>query len=57
MKEDWEMDVEHVHQALISAREYGLEVEVMYTALRTLKEFPDTSIADALNQALLDWDV
>lgn len=57
MKEEWETDVEHVHQALISAKEYGLEVEVMYTALRTLKEFPDTSIADALNQALLDWDV
>ena len=47
----------NVDDTLKSARRYGLEVEVISTALIFLKENPTMQIEYALHVALQDWDV
>ena len=39
------------------AEDYGLLVEVIYTALKEMKEFPNSSPLLCMQVALEDWDV
>jgi len=42
---------------LDNTKRYGLEVEVIYFALKHMKEFPESSPLLALQIAAKDWDV
>jgi hypothetical protein len=44
-------------EVLDNTKRYGLEIEVIYTALKHIKEFPDSSPLLALQIAAKDWDV
>ena len=57
-----ESDVQRISVALESARKYGLEAEVMWSAMRTYEKFhktaPETyTIEWALECAFNDWDI
>ena len=47
--------MESVKLALRQAKEYGLETEVVYTALWYIKNNPQSTIAAALEYALGEW--
>ena len=44
-----------VSDCLSEAIEYGLETEVVYTALQTMKEYPQLSISEAIKVGLNEW--
>ena len=46
-----------VKNALDRASKYNLQVEVMASAMYELKENPDITIAQAIDEALHDWDL
>ena len=48
-------ELEYVKYVLHSAKIYGLEAEVMYTALSSMKEDPDMSIMQALDYGFIEW--
>lgn len=56
-KESLSETSENVMYCLQAASKYGLEVEVIATAMVYIKENPDKSIEDALNVGLSDWDI
>ena len=49
--------MDDVAQALKFAGEYGLETEVVATAMLFLKENPEATINEALHVGLSDWDI
>lgn len=49
--------MEDIADMLELAREYGLEAEVVYSALEAMKANPDLETEDALAEGLLEWDV
>lgn len=48
-----ELDI--VHAFLVDARKYGLVSEVVYFALKYMKENPDKTIEDAMNYGYYEW--
>lgn len=42
---------------LRAAAEWGLECEVVYSALEVMKANPTVSIAEAINGGCMEWDV
>jgi len=46
-----------VKNALDRASKYNLQVEVMASIMYELKENPDITIAQAIDEALHDWDI
>ena len=44
-------------ECITRAESHGLLVEVVYTALKEMKEYPNSSPLLALQIALEDWDV
>jgi len=46
-----------VKSALDRASKYNLQVEVMASIMYELKENPDITIAQAIDEALHDWDL
>jgi hypothetical protein len=48
-------EMQLIGDMLDSALEYGLEVEVIYWALRYIKENPDTSPAQAFALGVTEW--
>ena len=49
--------IDLVGDALAEARPYGLEIEVMASAMQMLKKNPEMEISVALQNALTDWDI
>jgi len=56
-EENFAYDLSNVSLTLKKAKEQGLEVEVITSALRILKSNPEMSIKDALVCGLKEWDV
>lgn len=50
-------ELEFTNEALIVAKDYNLESEVVWSALKAMKEHPEWSIEDALIHALVEWDI
>ena len=50
-------DLEAVNEALETAHDYNLELEVVWSALRAVKNDPSLSIADAMAMGLNEWDL
>ena len=50
-------EFEVVANALELAKEYSMEIEVLTTAFRNIKENPELTIQQALSYALADWDI
>jgi hypothetical protein len=48
-------EIEDVYKALDRASESGLEAEVILWALYHMRENPNASIADCLNDGLREW--
>ena len=48
-------NMETINNALNGAAEYGLEVEVVYWALKAIKENPSLSIEEAIEIGFLEW--
>jgi predicted RNA methylase len=48
-------EIEFIGYMLDSALEYGLEVEVIYWALKYMKENPTTSPAEAFALGVAEW--
>ena len=48
---------ELVGQTLNEAAPYGLEIEVMASAMQKLQKTPGMDISVALQNALTDWDI
>lgn len=46
-----------IHTVLLNAADYGLEAEVVATAMIYLKENPKATIEEALEVGLQDWDI
>lgn len=57
MKEDKELasEMQAISDMLDSALEYGFEVEVIYWALRYMKENPDSTPAQAFALGVAEW--
>jgi len=49
--------IDLVGQAMSEAHPYGLEIEVISTALQMLQKNPGMDISVALQNALIDWDI
>jgi hypothetical protein len=49
--------IDLVGQTLHEANPYGLEIEVMATAIQMLKRNPEMDISVALQNAMTDWDI
>jgi len=49
--------IDLVGQTIHGARLYGLEIEVMASAMQMLKKNPEMEISVALQNALIDWDI
>lgn len=52
-----EEEFNYTKEVLQRATEYGLEVEVIYSALRELKTNPKLTISEALIIGLEEWDL
>ena len=56
---DYEQEIDHnlvdVSDCLVGAIDYKLETEVVYTALKYMKENPDSTISDAINYGYNEW--
>lgn len=48
-------DIETIREVLDSAQIYGLQVEVVYSALLAIKEHPDLPIKDAISFGYYEW--
>lgn len=48
-------DIETIRKVLDSAQIYGLQVEIVYSALLAIKERPDLSIQDAISFGYYEW--
>lgn len=53
--EQSKLDRDWIKFALNEAREHGLEVEVVYDALLTMKEDSTLGIGEAMKQGLYEW--
>jgi len=49
--------IDLVGQALHEASEYGLQIEVMASAMQQLQKNPGMDISVALQNAMLEWDL
>ncbi len=49
--------VDLVGQAMHEAQPYGLEIEVMASAMQQLQKNPGMDVSVALQNALQDWDI
>jgi len=49
--------IDLVGQALHEAAEYGLQIEVMASAMQQLQKNPGMDISVALQNAMLEWDL
>jgi hypothetical protein len=49
--------MDQVGQALSEARPYGLQIEVMASAINNIKKDPDMDVSVALQNAMQDWDI
>lgn len=49
------IDMQQVDDCLDIAKEQGLEVEVVFWALRYMKQDPSLTIAAAINLGLQEW--
>jgi hypothetical protein len=56
-KQDLAEIVELVFQTLEQASEYGLEAEIIATAMQKLQKNPDMDISVALQSAMIEWDI
>ncbi|MFA5934964.1 MAG: hypothetical protein WC827_03715 [Candidatus Paceibacterota bacterium] len=52
-----ENDIEMVHNLLNYARDFNLVDEVVYSALKEMKDCPHLEIKEALQRACDEWDV
>jgi hypothetical protein len=48
-------NMDAINNALNGAREYGLEVEVVYWALKAMKEDPSLTIEEAIEAGYWEW--
>jgi len=48
-------DLRIINEALQEARNYGLEVEVIKSALNSMKTNPNQSTTDAMQSGLNEW--
>lgn len=49
--------IDLVEQTLNEAKEYDLEIEVIASTIKMIKENPEMDISVALQNALTDWDI
>jgi hypothetical protein len=49
--------IELVYQTFKEANCYGLEIEIMASAMKYLQENPGTKISTALQNAMIEWDI
>ena len=49
--------METIHNALKVAEEYGLQIEVIYSAFEHKSQFPDTSLEECFEVGLEEWDL
>jgi len=49
--------MEKVEATLEKSTEFGLQTEVIASAMQFLKNNPDATVEDALAEGELDWDV
>lgn len=49
--------LDYVYKCLSKAKTYGLEAEIMCSALERIKLDNNMSIEDALQYACIEWDV
>mgnify|MGYP003388949446 CR=1 FL=1 len=57
LNEDNSVDLRVILTALESAGKYGLDAEVVWSALRFSSENKDWPMEDVMNAALEDWDI
>ena len=50
-------EVQHVHQILAYANEYGLQAEVITSAFKHMQDNPGCSIDSALYAGMASWDI
>ena len=50
-------EIEDIGDSLNMAHRYGLEVEVIWSALRAMKECPHYTIGQAMAAGLFEWDI
>lgn len=43
--------------ALKDATEYGLQIEVVHSALKIMKDHPEVEIDAVINAAMVEWDI
>jgi len=53
--EDFFEDIETIDKALKEAKEYGLEIEVIWSALHSMKTNSNRSIEEAICDGLEEW--
>ena len=49
-------DIEHIREALDVAEQYGLQLEIVWSAIQYAKSNPEDSVEEAMNHALGEWD-
>jgi len=52
-----ELDLKIVHKNLEYAREYSLESEVVWSAIKFAQAHPKAKILEVMNAACVEWDV
>lgn len=51
------LELTSIGDALKNASEYGLEPEVIWSALKAMRENPKLSIQEAMTAGILEWDL
>ena len=48
-------ELRNISEALATASAYGLQAEVIYSALLYMKRFPKSTPLDAITHGMLEW--
>tara|TARA_R100000808_G_C2153235_1_gene163288 strand:- start:137 stop:310 length:174 start_codon:yes stop_codon:yes gene_type:complete len=57
MEADTEYDVVAIKQGLEAAKHWGLEIELIFSAINIAKANPDYDTPTIIGMALDDWDI
>lgn len=54
-QDEYLVDMDTIHIALYNAKRFNLEIEVVYEALKHLKQNPSLSISEAITEGYKNW--
>lgn len=54
-QDEYLVDMDTIHIALYNAKRLDLEIEVVYEALKFLKQNPSSSISEAITEGYKNW--